>query len=73
MIKIRLVKIRAKHVKFYRIVAIDKSSKVNGKPQDIIGTWDPIKKVKVINKERLDRWLQNGAVLSRAVAAILEV
>lgn len=72
MITIRLAKIRSKHVKFYRIVAIDKKLKVQGKALDIIGTWNPLKALKVINKEKLKLWLKKGALMSKTVSGLIK-
>ena len=71
MIKIRLSRGGTKNAPSYRIVAIEESHKREGKPLDIIGFWHPAKKVKKINKERLDAWIAKGAKTTKAVDKLI--
>jgi small subunit ribosomal protein S16 len=72
MLKIRLSRIGKKGSPFYRIVVIDKQRKREGKPREILGFWDPIKKNLNINKGELESWLKKGAVVNESVKRLLE-
>lgn len=72
MIKIRLSRGGKKNSPFYRIVAIEKSRKRDGKYLEIIGTWNPTKDEKKIKVDRLEHWIGNGAVVSDSVKKLLE-
>ena len=58
----------------YRIVAISKASKRDGKHLDIVGHYDPAKKpaVVAVDKEKLNKWLKNGAVMSDTVKSLVK-
>jgi len=67
MIKIRLARSGVKNAPFYRIVAIEKSRKRNGKPLEILGYWKPEKNEIKIDKKLLADWKTKGAQVSKAV------
>jgi len=71
MIKIRLSRLGKRNKPFYRIVAIDESKKREGKPRDVLGFWNPLKKEFKINQEKLEDWLKKGAVLNQSVKNLL--
>ncbi|HLE48591.1 MAG TPA: 30S ribosomal protein S16 [Patescibacteria group bacterium] len=71
MLKIRLSRKGAKNVLFYRIIAIDEMKKRGGKAVDIVGTWDPIKKIKKIDLKKVDYWVAKGAVVTPAVKKLI--
>jgi small subunit ribosomal protein S16 len=56
----------------YRIVAISKASKRDGRHLDLIGYYDAAKKPAVIslNKEKMEKWLQQGAQMSDTVRSL---
>ncbi|HOD12213.1 MAG TPA: 30S ribosomal protein S16 [Candidatus Omnitrophota bacterium] len=56
----------------YRIVAIPKSRKRDGKVLEIIGHYDPSKKpaALAVNTEKLDKWVAQGAVMSDTVRTL---
>lgn len=73
-VRIRLTRKGKKKKPFYRIVAADSESPRDGKFLDILGTYDPMKDpadIKV-NKEKVNRWLERGAIASESVRAILK-
>jgi small subunit ribosomal protein S16 len=74
MVKIRLARHGAKKKPFYRIVVADSRSPRDGRFIDQIGYYDPTKQpaVVAIKKEKLDRWLQNGAQPSETVAQLIK-
>ncbi|OGS18739.1 MAG: 30S ribosomal protein S16 [Elusimicrobia bacterium RIFOXYA2_FULL_50_26] len=59
---------------YYRVVAIDRRSRRDGKPIEILGQYDPLaEKNKItIKQERVDYWVKQGAQLSRTVASLLK-
>jgi len=59
---------------YYRLVAIDRRSKRDGKPIEILGRYNPLaKQDKIfIKKERIDYWLKQGAEASRTVSSIIK-
>jgi len=72
MVTIRLSRFGRKKAPFYRIVVTDSKKKTTGGIIDYIGTWNPIKKLKEIDKEKLGIWKKNGAQMSASVKKILE-
>jgi len=56
----------------YRIVAISKTSSRDSRHLDLIGHYDPAKKPAVIeiNREKLDKWLKQGAQMSDTVRTL---
>lgn len=72
MVTIRLSRFGRKKAPFYRIVVTDSRKKTTGGVIDYIGTWNPIKKLKEINQEKLSEWIKKGAQQSASVKKILE-
>ena len=70
MIKIRLSRGGAKNDPHYRIIAIEKTRKRDGKPLGIIGHWYPKKDSLKIDKDKYLEWIKNGAKPSAAVAEL---
>lgn len=72
-VAIRLRRMGKKLNPFYRIVAIDSSRRSKGKPLEELGYYNPkIKKQLSINKERVDYWIKNGALVSETVNSLLK-
>jgi small subunit ribosomal protein S16 len=71
---IRLRRDGAKNSPYYRIVVADKHSPRDGKFLELIGTYDPKKKVdnSSIKLARADHWIKNGAKPSDTVRSILK-
>ncbi len=72
MIKIRLARFGAKNNPFYRIVVTEKRQKQKGESLEKIGFWNPVKKEFRIDKDKLNLWLEKGAVLNPAVKKLIE-
>lgn len=72
MVTIRLSRFGRRNAPFYRIVATDSRKKTTGGIIEYIGTWNPIKKIKEIDKEKLAKWVKTGAQMSASVKKILE-
>lgn len=72
MVTIRLSRFGRKKAPFYRIVVVDSRKKTTGGVIEFIGTWNPIKKLKEIDKAKMAEWVKNGAQVSDSVKKILE-
>ena len=74
-VKLRMTRIGRRHRPFFRINAIDSRAPRDGKILEKLGHYDPIEKDKdkqiVLNTERVQYWLDNGAVPSDTVSQIL--
>lgn len=68
-VKIRLQRTGRIDKPFYRIVAVEKSAKRDGKTLEIIGTVDATVKPPFVKADKIlmDKWVKNGAILSDAV------
>ena len=71
---LRLKRMGTKKKPFYRVVAVNKSDKRDGKVLDEIGWYDPKKKTDniSIDKERVGYWLENGAKPSDTVKSMIK-
>jgi small subunit ribosomal protein S16 len=68
-VKIRLKRMGAKKVPFYRVVVSDSRSPRDGRFIEEIGTYNPVTQPAQINidEEKAIKWLQNGAQPSDTV------
>jgi small subunit ribosomal protein S16 len=75
-VRIRLQKAstNSKKVYNYRIVAICKTNKRDGRNLEILGHYDPAKKpaTLMINEEKLEKWVEKGAQMSDTVRSLLK-
>ena len=75
MVKIRLQRYGSSKKPFYRIVAADATVKRDGRFLEIVGTYDPINKVKEeqvkLDNEKVLNWLKVGAQPTDTVKSIL--
>ena len=74
MVKIRLRRMGAKKNPFYRIVVADSRAPRDGRFIEEIGTYDPLTKTSeiVVNTERAQYWVKNGAQPTDTVKALLK-
>ena len=72
MVTIRLSRFGRKKAPFYRVIAVDASKKTTGKYLEVLGTWNPAKKAKEIDKEKVNAWVKKGATMSTTVKKLLE-
>ena len=74
MVKIRLQRQGKKKAPFYHIVAADSKSPRDGKIIEQIGTYDPMTKPStiVLNKEKLEQWIKNGAQPTDTVKSLIK-
>jgi len=73
-VRIRLSRIGRIHRPYYRIVAIDGRCHREGMANEILGTYDPLKPKQniEIKTERLDAWVQQGALVSNGLTNLLK-
>lgn len=72
MVTIRLSRFGRKKAPFYRIAVVDARKKTTSGVLEYIGTWNPIKKLKEIDKEKMNEWVKKGAQVSAAVKKLVE-
>ena len=70
---LRLMRAGAKKRPFYRVVAADSRRQRDGRFLEIVGHYDPLRTPfeLVIEKDRVEGWLKNGATPSTQVASLL--
>ncbi|MBN1903988.1 MAG: 30S ribosomal protein S16 [Deltaproteobacteria bacterium] len=73
-VRIRLTRKGSKKKPFYRVVAADSEAPRDGRFLDILGYYNPTKEPAEINldREKVSKWLENGASASDSVRAILK-
>lgn len=72
MVKIRLTRQGQGHNKFFKIVVINEQVKRNGQALDMVGYWQPAKKIEVIDIKKIKTWIAKGAVLSNTVLELVK-
>lgn len=72
MLVIRFARTGKKHQAYFRIVVAEKQRSVSAKFIEILGNYDPHAKKLSIDKEKLRKYLGNGAVPSNTVAKLLK-
>ena len=74
MVKIRLQREGKKKAPFYHIVVADSRSPRDGKIIEQIGTYDPMTEPStiVIDNEKLEQWMKNGAQPTETVKALIK-
>ena len=74
MVKIRLQREGKKKAPFYHIVVADSRSPRDGKIVEQIGTSDPMTNPStiVLDKEKVEKWIKNGAKPTDTVKALIE-
>ena len=74
MVKIRLQREGKKKAPFYHIVVADSKAPRDGKIIEQIGTYDPMTKPStiVLDKEKVEKWIKNGAKPTDTVKALIE-
>ena len=73
-VKIRLARHGATKRPFYRIVVADSESKRDGRFLENVGTYNPLKEPAevVLKTERVQYWLQQGAIPTDTVKSLLK-
>ena len=73
MLMIRLSRVGARKQPQYRIVVIEKERARNGRPVEVVGTYNPRTNPASVElkRERVDYWVSKGAQLSERVGKLL--
>jgi len=74
MLMIRMARFGAKKKPTYRVVVIDKERARDSRSVEVVGTYNPVAKPKVIDlkHDRIAHWMKNGAQPSDTVARLLK-
>ncbi len=73
-VRIRLAKFGRRHHPIYRIVVMDAKSPREGNYIDILGTYDPKRKVLLdIKPDKVKEWVAKGAEIAGRAKSILDV
>lgn len=72
MLKIRLTRRGKKKQPVYRIVVAEHTMPIKGKFIEMLGFYNPKNKEIGLNKEKIEKWLKNGAKPSDTVAMLLK-
>jgi small subunit ribosomal protein S16 len=67
---IRLQRVGKKNRPMFRIVAIEKSAAAKGKPIEVLGIYDPVKKTGQLNFEKYESWIKKGAQVSDTMKSL---
>ncbi|MGH9497995.1 MAG: 30S ribosomal protein S16 [Terriglobales bacterium] len=70
---IRLSRMGARKQPYYRVVVIEKERARNGRPVEVVGTYNPRTNPASIElkRERIDYWVSKGAKMSDRVSKIV--
>jgi small subunit ribosomal protein S16 len=72
VLMIRLARMGARKQPHYRIVVIEKARARNGRPVEVVGTYNPRTNpaTVVLKRDRVDYWVSKGARMSERVGKI---
>ena len=73
MLMIRLARVGARKQPHYRIVVIEKSRARNGRPVEVVGTYNPRTNPASVElkRDRLEYWVSKGAQMSERVGKLV--
>jgi len=73
-VRIRLARHGAKKKPFYRIVVADSESPRDGRYLEAVGTYNPLRDPAeiTVKQERIQYWLEQGAIPSDTVRSLLK-
>lgn len=73
MLMIRLARTGARKQPHYRVVVIEKERARNGRPVEVVGTYNPRTNPASVElkRERIDYWVSKGAQMSGRVSKIV--
>jgi small subunit ribosomal protein S16 len=73
-VRLRFKRVGRPHKAFYRLVAIDRIEARDGKPIEILGTFNPrnMQKPDAIKADRVHYWISTGALPTDSVRFALE-
>lgn len=73
-VKIRLTRNGSKKRPFYRVVAIQRNNRRDGRPLEFLGFYNPMTDPATISidQEKIESWVARGAELSDTVRSLLK-
>jgi small subunit ribosomal protein S16 len=73
VLMIRLARVGAPKKPYYRVVVIEKERARNGRPVEVVGTYNPRTNPASVEfkRERVDYWVSKGAQVSETVSRLL--
>ncbi len=71
MLKIRFQRIGKKKQAYFRLVVTEHTQAAQGKYHELLGSYDPHKKVINIKSDRVQHWLTQGVTMSPTVNNLL--
>ncbi len=73
MLMIRLARVGARKQPHYRVVVIEKARARNGRPVEVVGTYNPRTNPTsiLLKRDRIDYWVSKGAQLSDRVGKLV--
>ena len=73
MLMIRLARTGARKQPHYRVVVIEKERARNGRPVEVVGTYNPRTSPASVElkRDRVDYWMSKGAKMSERVSKIM--
>jgi small subunit ribosomal protein S16 len=71
VVKIRLKRVGAKKSPFYRLVVTDSRNRRDGSPIEEVGYYNPRSKELKLDKEKISKWMKQGAQPSETVASLI--
>ena len=73
MLMIRLARRGARKQPYYRVVVIEKERARNGRPVEVVGTYNPRTSPASIElkRDRIEYWVSKGAIMSDRVGKIV--
>lgn len=73
MLMIRLARFGARKKPYYRVVVIEKEYARNGRPVEVVGTYNPRTNPATfdLKRERIEHWVSKGAQLSDRVRKLV--
>ena len=73
MLMIRLARVGARKQPYYRVVVIEKERARNGRPVEVVGTYNPRTNPATVDlkRERITYWVSKGAKCSERMTKLL--
>ncbi|NJB68599.1 small subunit ribosomal protein S16 [Desulfobaculum xiamenense] len=73
-LKLRLTRMGSKKRPFYRIIAVESTTRRDGRALDFLGHYNPMVKPAeiVVDSEKVQKWMERGATPSDTVRSLLK-
>ena len=71
-VRLRLQRFGSNKRPFYRVVASDSKKARDGKFLEILGTYDPLLSKVLVDSEKVQKWMSNGALPTDTVRSLFK-